>query len=159
MPPYPQLLDADLRARLASQLEAIPRILAGISPAALTQRPSASKWSAQQNLAHLACYQEMFEERLNRILAEDRPALARYRAEDDPAWPRFEALSTPEVLGRLTSKRTALVGRLDRLDSKDLLRIGVHPAFGPLPLPQWIEFFLLHEAHHLYTVMLRLHGV
>ncbi len=32
-------------------------------------------------------------------------------------------------------------------------RTGVHPTLGELPIPLWIEFFLLHEAHHLYVVM------
>jgi len=152
-------VDPDLRARLGTQIEAVPRLLAGVSPAALSLRPSPGKWSAHQNLAHLARYHEMFLERLRRILEEDRPALARYRAEDDPEWPRFEALSTPEVLSVLTSRRAELVHLVDRLDADDLLRVGLHRAFGPLAVPGWIEFFLLHEAHHLYAVMLRLHGV
>jgi hypothetical protein len=25
-----------------------------------------------------------------------------------------------------------------------------------MTIPQWLEFFLLHEAHHLYTAMLRI---
>jgi hypothetical protein len=37
--------------------------------------------------------------------------------------------------------------------------VGVHPALGPLTIPEWLEFFLLHEGHHLYQVMLRVHGV
>jgi hypothetical protein len=35
-----------------------------------------------------------------------------------------------------------------------LSRKGFHPSFGALTIPQWLEFFLLHEAHHLYTAML-----
>jgi hypothetical protein len=29
----------------------------------------------------------------------------------------------------------------------------VHPLLGPMPIPLWLEFFLLHEGHHLYTIM------
>ena len=150
-------VDPDLRARLTTQIEAVPRLLARVSPAALSLRPSA-KWSAHQNLAHLARYHEVFQERLRRILEEDRPALARYRAEDDPEWPRFEALSTPEVLSLLTSRRADLVRLVDGLGTGDLVRVGIHPAFGPLAAPGWIEFFLLHEAHHLYAAMQRARG-
>jgi hypothetical protein len=25
-----------------------------------------------------------------------------------------------------------------------------------MAIPEWLEFFLLHEAHHLYVVMIRL---
>jgi hypothetical protein len=34
--------------------------------------------------------------------------------------------------------------------------VGIHPLFGEMSLALWVEFFLLHEAHHLYIVMTRL---
>lgn len=37
------------------------------------------------------------------------------------------------------------------------MRIGLHPVYGPMTLEGWTEFFLLHEAHHLFTI-LRLGG-
>jgi hypothetical protein len=27
-----------------------------------------------------------------------------------------------------------------------------------MDLPRWVEFFLVHEAHHLYVVFKRVHG-
>ena len=30
--------------------------------------------------------------------------------------------------------------------------IGHHPKYGALTLVEWTEFFLLHEAHHLFTL-------
>ena len=37
-------------------------------------------------------------------------------------------------------------------------RVGVHPVFGLMTIPLWLEFFLLHEAHHLYVVLHRVRG-
>jgi len=31
----------------------------------------------------------------------------------------------------------------------------VDPAFGEMSVAGWLDFFLLHEAHHLYTALVR----
>jgi len=63
-----------------------------------------------------------------------------------------------EVRGRLTALRTELTELVCTLDEKQLVRTAVHPTLGEMALPLWIEFFLLHEAHHLYVVMKRARG-
>jgi hypothetical protein len=143
-------------ARLGTQLEVLPLILAGASPAGLAFRPPSGKWSAHQNLAHLARHHELFLQRLNRVLEEDRPLLGRYQAEEDPDWPRWSALGTDEVLARLRQFRAEIIGRLRQLSPAQLGRVGLHPLFGELTIPRFVEFFLLHEAHHLYLVMIRM---
>ncbi len=34
----------------------------------------------------------------------------------------------------------------------DFDKNGTHPAFGVMNLMQWINFFLLHEAHHMFAI-------
>jgi hypothetical protein len=36
------------------------------------------------------------------------------------------------------------------------MRVGVHPVFGVQSVAEMIEFFLVHEGHHLYMIMTRL---
>jgi hypothetical protein len=141
--------------RLQTQLNCLPTILAGIAQDALQHRPTADKWSAKENLAHLARYHEVFRERIARILREDRPVFARYRAEEDPQWPPWAAKSPDAVLAELRTQRSQLISVIHGLSDVELLRTGVHPRFGGMTLLQWTEFFLLHEAHHLYAVMQR----
>ncbi len=43
------------------------------------------------------------------------------------------------------------------LHEEQLMRIGLHPVYGPMTIEGWTEFFLLHEAHHFFTI-LRLGG-
>ncbi|MEE8228690.1 MAG: DinB family protein, partial [candidate division NC10 bacterium] len=59
--------------RLETQLEALPLLMGKASPDAITRRPASGKWSAHENLAHLGRHHEVFIERVQRILAEDRP--------------------------------------------------------------------------------------
>ena len=142
-------------ARLKCQLECLPILLGGVSGDALERQPKPGKWSARENLAHLARYEEMFLDRVQRIRSEDRPALPRYRAEDDARWPQWLAMSNEEILSRLRSLRSELVGVVEQLSPAEFSRVGVHPLFGEMTLVEWLEFFLLHEAHHLLAVMQR----
>jgi hypothetical protein len=43
------------------------------------------------------------------------------------------------------------------LTDAELQRRGAHPLFGELPIADWLEFFLVHEAHHHYTLLIRVH--
>lgn len=142
-------------ARLKTQLDCLPIILTGVSDEALNRRPNPGKWSARENLAHLARYHEMFMERIERIRREERPQLARYAPESDPEWPQWMALPASEVLTRLRALRAQMIERVEKLSAAELSRTAVHSRFGEMTLVQWLEFFLLHEAHHLLTVMQR----
>lgn len=145
-------------ARLATQIECLPALIEGASPDALRCRTRSGKWSVHENLAHLARHHDVFLGRVRTMLAQDRPALPRYAAEDDPEWPAWAALSTEDVLTRLRALRTELVTLVGGLSDEDLARSAIHPTLGEMPLRLWVEFFLLHEAHHLYVVMKRARG-
>ena len=142
--------------RLETQLEVIPLLLRGAAPEAVLLRSTSGKWSAHENLAHLARHHAIFLERLDRILKQNAPRLDRYRAEDDSAWPEWGSFSIEEVLTRLATLRAEIVHRINSLPEEETNRVGIHPLFGEMSLALWIEFFLLHEAHHLYVVMTRL---
>lgn len=151
-------LSPTLRDRLRTQLESLVTVLGAASPAAVARRPATGKWSAHEHLAHLARHHEVMLERLRIILNEDRPNLSRYRAETDPEWERWRSIPLEEVLGLLKAQRAEIVRLVDSLDEDDLARVGIHAALGPLNVPDWLEFFLLHEAHHLYEAMMRVRG-
>jgi hypothetical protein len=93
-----------------------------------------------------------------RIRAEGAPALPQYRAEQDGEWPAWAALRPHEAAGRFRAGRGALLAALARLTPAELERPGVHARFGTMPLALWVEFFLDHEAHHLYTILRRVRG-
>jgi hypothetical protein len=144
-----------LLTRLETQLDALVFVLARATPAALDARPRPEEWSARENLAHLARHHAVFVERLRRLLEEDRPALGRYRAEDDPEWAAWMALPQDEVLDRLRALRAELIALVRSLSPAASARTGLHPAFGEMDVAGWLDFFLLHEAHHLYTAFVR----
>jgi uncharacterized damage-inducible protein DinB len=127
--------------------------LSGVSAETLNARPIPGKWSAHEQLAHIGRYHQIFLQRLHRILTEQSPEVPRYRAEDDPEWPAWASLPTSQVLERILSARAQLMARLRSLSTDDFERTGIHPKFGTMSLPLWLEFFLVHEAHQLYVVL------
>ena len=138
--------------RLRTQLDCLGLLLE-VPAEAMERQPAPGKWSARENLAHLARYHEVFRSRLEKMLLEDRPELPRYRAEDDAEWPRWQALPLLEILGRMQAARAELVEFVGALSPEQWKRVGVHSKFGAMSVELWIEFFLLHEAHHLYVVL------
>ncbi len=127
--------------------------LRGESLDSIANQTVAGKWSAHENLAHLARYHQVFLQRIEKMLTEKSPAFPRYRAEEDPEWQSWSSLPTQQMLARLSSMRTKLMARLRSLSEEDFERTGVHPKFGEMSLALWLEFFLVHEAHHLYVVL------
>ncbi len=148
-------LSTSCASRIRTQLDCLATVLAGTSEGSLERRPIPDKWSAKENLAHLARYHEVFLDRMRQILQQDRPGLPRYKAEDDLQWPSWQGLPAAEVMERLRRLRAQLAAQVEGLSDRALSRIGRHSRFGDMTLAQWLEFFLLHEAHHLFVVMQR----
>jgi DinB superfamily len=52
--------------------------------------------------------------------------------------------------------RAEIIQLITGLSEAETNRVGGHPLFREMTVALWVEFFLLHEAHHLYMVMMRL---
>ena len=142
--------------RLRDQLSSLEVFVASKTTEEWNRKPPSGKWSARENLAHLCRYHEVFLERLNRILQEDRPEFGRYRAEEDELWPSWSPLAVDLLLARIRQLRQEVRSKIGSLSREQLVRTGIHPVLGEMDVPLWLEFFLLHEAHHLYVILFRL---
>ncbi len=138
--------------RLKTQHEVIEVLTSGLSEDELRFRPVSDKWSVQENIAHLACYQPRVIARTNKILKEENPSFESYIPENDPEFPKFLTMTVSELISNLRSNRLELFHLVSNLTDEQLKRTGSHSKFGMMNLVEWTEFFLLHEAHHLYTI-------
>jgi uncharacterized damage-inducible protein DinB len=152
-------LSSSIAARLQFQHLSIREITADISPEALRHPVNPGKWSAFENVAHLAAYQPVFIDRLERLGRDASPAFGRYVAEDDPLFHRYLANSPAELFALVDSDRALIRSTLDSGGETLLERTGSHPLYGLLTVRQWTEFFLLHEAHHLFTIFRLVQGL
>jgi len=60
------------------------------------------------------------------------------------------------VRGQLTALRLKLIDTIAGLQASDYARVGIHSSFGEMTVSLWLEFFLVHEAHHLYMILQRI---
>jgi hypothetical protein len=148
-------LSASIQARLRYQHQSIRELIGHLTEHQLKHRVNPDKWSAFENIAHLACYQPVFLHRLERIQKEHTPSFNRYVAEQDPSFPGYLQQPLPHLLAGIDTRRTELVSELEGMSEVVLQRRAVHPKYGLLTIPKWTEFFLLHEAHHLYTIFMQ----
>ncbi|GAB3893724.1 DinB family protein [Spirosoma agri] len=142
-----------LLTRLATQPDALTHLLFGLTEDQIRQRPQSGKWSIFENLAHLGRYQEIFTDRIQQINTEDAPVFSRYVADSDSGFMGWTQLSFDTLIERLRGERAALNAFLSILHEEQLTNIGIHPVYGPMTIEGWVEFFLLHEAHHFFTIL------
>ena len=72
----------------------------------------------------------------------------------DPAFPSYLEKSYEGLLGNIDDRRTVILSRLEEGGEALLTKTGLHPRYGLLTGREWTEFFLLHEAHHLFTIFM-----
>jgi hypothetical protein len=138
--------------RLATQHQSLPLLIAGLPEDRLQRNPLPGKWSIRDNIAHLTKYQLVFIERMHTLLTVHEPVFEAYRAENDLEFPRWLDKTTPLLMEELNKDRIVLNGLVTKMKENELRRVGVHQKFGKLTVLDWTEFFLLHEAHHLFTI-------
>lgn len=147
-------LSASVCSRLQNQHEAIYDLLNGISEDELRQRINKDKWSPFEQVAHLVSYQPVFLQRLQIIQQENDPLFDRYVADNDPAFIACCKRSLKELLNDLAAQRTLIINHLMILTGAAISKTGRHPKYGLLTVAEWTEFFLLHEAHHLFSIFM-----
>ena len=139
-------------SRLKTQHEVIDVLISGLSEDELHSRPIPNKWSVHENIAHVTCYQPTFLSRIKGILNQDNLYFEGYIPEEDPDFPKFLSMSAKELLAHQKEKRTEIVNLIFNLSNEQMKRTGIHSKFGYMNILEWTEFFLLHEAHHIYTI-------
>jgi len=145
-------MPSSISTRLQYQHKSLLDILDGLSDEQIRLQLNPGKWSIFENIVHLQTYQHAFIGRIRKILAEESPVFDRYTAEADPLFHENCAKSSREVMGDLLTTRKELSNGILSFKETDLEKVGSHPAYGRMNLLQWLNFFLLHEAHHLFTI-------
>jgi hypothetical protein len=141
-----------LSDRLKNQYETIANIIDGKNVTRLEFHPESAKWSIHDNIAHLAKYQLFFLDIINTILEKDTPTFDRYIPENDPDFETWRNYDIQHLLKSITTDRQTIFDLINNLPEENLDRIGIHKKWGELTITQWTEFYLLHEAHHIFTI-------
>jgi uncharacterized damage-inducible protein DinB len=145
-------MPSSVSTRLQYQHKSLVDLIDGLSDEQIRRQIITGKWSIFENIVHLQTYQHTFIERVKKILEGNNPSFSRYTAEADPLFLDNCSLSSREVMQDLLTIRKDMSAGMLSFQESDFDKTGNHPAFGQMNLMQWINFFLLHEAHHLFTI-------
>lgn len=136
-------------AALASVPNDIARLIEGKSSEELTRPAQDGGWGLVEILPHLRDWEEIIEQRVAMIIAEDEPALDEY---DDSLWAiehGYREQDTRAAFEEFASRRGALVERLTALDKDDWNRVGVLPKRGRVTLHWLMSSVCDHDARHV----------
>ncbi|MBK6827081.1 MAG: DinB family protein [Chitinophagaceae bacterium] len=143
---------SSLSTRLQYQHKCLVDLIDGLSEELIRRPVQAGKWSVFEHIVHLQTYQHIFISRVRQILEGKEPTLDKYTAEADPLFLDNCCKSFREIMHDFIATRKEMAADLLVLPESDYMKCGTHQAFGSMNLIQWINFFLLHEAHHLFTI-------
>lgn len=146
-----------IQNNLKYQYNTIDLMVSELDNLFIKKRFRLEKWSIHDNLAHLGRYQEIFNDRIDAILHEKEPHFERYNSEKDAKFIEWKKRDGFEIIEQTKNDRDLIVQKILGLNELQLTRIGFHPKLKKMKLKNWIEFFILHESHHLYTIFLLIH--
>jgi uncharacterized damage-inducible protein DinB len=141
-----------IKDRLNSQHLAIKEIIKRLDEKLINESHETGKWSIQENLGHIVSYHQVLLMRLDKIIKGDNPYFDRYTSEGDSNFDKMKKLNSEELLIHLEEERKKITDFIFSLSNNELQKSGTHQKFGEMDVVEWIEFFLLHEAHHIYTI-------
>ncbi|MGK2861753.1 MAG: DinB family protein [Chitinophagaceae bacterium] len=145
-------MPSSIATRLQYQHKCLLDILNGLSDEQIRLQLYPAKWSLFEIIVHLQTYQHSFISRIRRILNEENPIFTPYRAEADPLFHENCTKSSREIIQDLLAIRKELSANALSFKEMDLKKEADHPVYGQMNLLQWLNFFLLHEAHHLFII-------
>ena len=146
-------LPSSISTRLQYQHKSLVDLIDGLADEQIRRNIIPGKWSIFENIVHLQTYQHVFIDRVKMILEGNGPIFPRYTAEGDPLFLDNCSRSSREVMQDLLSTRKQMASEIISFNESDFDKIGFHPVYGNMNIVQWLNFFLLHEAHHMFTVL------
>lgn len=130
----------------------LERTLQGHSAEALLRPASDGGWGVVENLCHLRDWEEVFAERVEAILHQERPWLPAF---DDELWAierDYRGQNPARVLDRFRELRSRLVDQLTGLPSAAWTRTGEHEVHGLISLEWLIDHVRDHGEQHLAQI-------
>jgi uncharacterized damage-inducible protein DinB len=141
--------------RLKASAEDVRRLCRDLDEDTMSTRTVAEKWSVKEILAHMARVQEVFEQRLDAILAKEGAPIMSYLPESDPDFAAIASKPADELWKWFEDTRLRIVGKLEKLAPADWHRKGSHPEYTAYDVHFAMEYLARHEAHHAYQMFLR----
>jgi hypothetical protein len=127
-------------------------LLGDLSAELLHWKPAADRWSISEVLAHLAALEQVYAERVRRIMAEDSPPLAKYDLDGAKTRGEYSIGSAAENLAHFTRTRRSTLATLAGLPASAGARTAVHSELGTIALAHLLNEWANHDLGHLRQI-------
>lgn len=137
---------------LEAQPELFAKALAGLTTEEADRRPDPNRFNIREVMAHLAEWEGVFLNRMQRIVEEDRPTLPGY---DEGVWAIEHDYASKDPLDQLSlfkEGRQKMVAYLRDRTTADWQRTGDRPEIGVITLEALTLLIPLHDTYHLQQV-------
>jgi hypothetical protein len=147
-----ELSAPEVGARLADGKDRMGQVVAALGPGRLDRSSGAGVWTAREYIAHVVDWAEITDQRIRRVLSEDRPTLESYDQDllaTERAYASWDITATLERYGRAVgSVRRAL----DEAGAEGWRRVGFRDEAGEMPLSLFANDLVHELEHHLDDV-------
>ena len=141
--------------RLRAQAADVQRLVSGLDEDSLARRTVPDKWSMKELICHCRRMEEIFADRVARMLTEETTIIPYDNPDGDEAFVALTRRPAAEVLAEYLADRDALCRRLEGLTPAEWHRKARHPQFPHFDVHFQIEAMAHHEAHHVYQLFQR----
>ena len=123
-----------------------------VPAAVLKRRPRPEKWSAHEHACHLAAVHPLFFERLDLMLAQDRPRIRPYLPDQDDPEDALLKVELDEALESFQRDRVRLVARMRELPPAAWDRPADHGEYGHYSVFIMFRHLAMHDMLHAYRI-------
>jgi len=122
------------------------------NPAILKRRPPSGKWSIHEHACHLAVADQLFQQRLEIMLSQEKPVIKSYDPGRDEPEDALLRVDLDDALRRYKSLRAELVTKLRGLTPKDWAKTAEHDEYNSYSMFTMMRHLALHDFFHAYRI-------
>ena len=149
---YPPTKFPDVLERLRGTPARVEELVAGFGTEALTGSDGQG-WSIQQNIGHLLDCEELWQRRLDQLLAGEPELCPADMSNRQTNTTDHNSRQIRELLEALRTTRGRLVAQLEDLSPTDWARSALHPRLSKLMrLVDLVAFACEHDDYHLARI-------
>lgn len=146
-----------LRNYILEGLRATPvvlgHLLEDVEEGVWDRRPDPDRFTLREVMAHLADWETIWLERVEKLCAEEDPVLPGRDPEQLALEHDYANANVPVNLQRFQEGRKQLVERIARVEPEEWTRRGRHEELGPITVQSLAQIVVSHDGYHLRQVV------
>jgi uncharacterized damage-inducible protein DinB len=139
-------------AALTAFPEELRTLVAHLSEDQAHRIPAPNEWSVVEIIGHLIDIDPLQIDRIDRILAEERPQFVRFDPDAAVTVAGYARRTLADVLTAFTDLRRATVDGLSTIAPDELSRVGVRYNGQEVTLGELLTSFATHDQTHLQQI-------